>query len=278
MTGMHSPRSTIIIPVKRLAAGKSRLRGAQWANDELVLAIALDTIAAVLAAEPVESVLVVTNDPTLSVAAGALGAKIAPDTPDAGLNAAIVHGEATLGTSVARAVCNGDLPALRPAELTAALITAREDGAGGSSAPRRRYVADHMGTGTTLLWAPPGVPLDPHFGLGSSAAHAASGAVPLDGDWPSLRLDVDTPADLAAARALGLGARTGHMIGGVQGTVATYDPDSRNGTVLLDDGTEVAFDAAAFATSGLRQLRLGQRLRLVLDADGTVVQVAIPTM
>ena len=43
----------------------------------------------------------------------------------------------------------------------------------------------------------------------------------------------------------------------MQGTVATFDPDTRSGTLLLDDGTELAFGAPAFDASGLRLLRLG---------------------
>ncbi len=64
----------------------------------------------------------------------------------------------------------------------------------------------------------------------------------------------------------------------MQGTVAWYDPDSRDGAVLLDDGTEVAFGAAAFDASGLRHLRLGQRLRLETDAAGAIVRVTLPTL
>jgi 2-phospho-L-lactate guanylyltransferase len=41
--------------------------------------------------------------------------------------------------------------------------------------------------------------------MGSAAAHAADGAIPLDGDWPGLRRDVDTVEDLWAAAAVGLG-------------------------------------------------------------------------
>ncbi len=72
----------------------------------------------------------------------------------------------------------------------------------------RAFVADAEGTGTTLLVAAPGVTLDPRFGGGSAARHAASGAAALDGEWPGLRRDVDTPADLAAALALGVGPAT----------------------------------------------------------------------
>jgi 2-phospho-L-lactate guanylyltransferase len=64
----------------------------------------------------------------------------------------------------------------------------------------------------------------------------------------------------------------------MQGTVATFDMDTRSGTVLLDDGTPVAFDSAAFDASGLRFVRLGQRLRLDRDADGRIVKVTLPTM
>lgn len=64
----------------------------------------------------------------------------------------------------------------------------------------------------------------------------------------------------------------------MQATVATFDVTSRDGTVLLDDGTRLEFDAAAFAASGLQHLRCGQRVRLDTDPDGRVVAVNIPTM
>jgi 2-phospho-L-lactate guanylyltransferase len=64
----------------------------------------------------------------------------------------------------------------------------------------------------------------------------------------------------------------------VQGTVATFDTVTGAGTVLLDDGTEVRFPADAFAASGLRLLRLGQRVRLDRDASGQVSRVTLPTM
>jgi cold shock CspA family protein len=63
-----------------------------------------------------------------------------------------------------------------------------------------------------------------------------------------------------------------------QGTVASFDADSTAGTVLLDDGSEVAFPATAFATSGLRLLRIGQRIRLEHGEDGTVSRVTLVTL
>jgi 2-phospho-L-lactate guanylyltransferase len=65
---------------------------------------------------------------------------------------------------------------------------------------------------------------------------------------------------------------------GSQGTVATFDATTRTGTLLLDDGVEVSFPAAAFDASGLRHLRLGQRVRLDRDPAGIIVKVTIPTL
>ncbi|MEV4630158.1 cold-shock protein [Micromonospora sp. NPDC049523] len=62
----------------------------------------------------------------------------------------------------------------------------------------------------------------------------------------------------------------------MQGTVATYDPQTRSGTLLLDDGTEVAFPAAAFDASGLRLLRLGQRLKIEHGSSGEVSRITLP--
>ncbi|MFI5797151.1 hypothetical protein [Streptomyces sp. NPDC051677] len=48
----------------------------------------------------------------------------------------------------------------------------------------------------------------------------------------------------------------------MQATAYTYDPGTRSGQVLLDDGTPVPFDASAFDAGGLRLLRPGQRVRI----------------
>ncbi|MYW00985.1 hypothetical protein [Streptomyces sp. SID3343] len=53
----------------------------------------------------------------------------------------------------------------------------------------------------------------------------------------------------------------------MQGTVYSFETDSREGVVLLDDGSPVPFDAAAFDAGGLRFLRPGQRVRMRMDGD-----------
>jgi 2-phospho-L-lactate guanylyltransferase len=63
----------------------------------------------------------------------------------------------------------------------------------------------------------------------------------------------------------------------VQATVYRFDADVHVGSVLTDDGLVVPFGAAAFATSGLRHLRPGQRLTVELTdaaSSGRSVQVA----
>jgi 2-phospho-L-lactate/phosphoenolpyruvate guanylyltransferase len=54
----------------------------------------------------------------------------------------------------------------------------------------------------------------------------------------------------------------------MQATVHRFDAGTSAGSLLLDDGTELAFDARAFETSGLRLLRLGQRLTIEVDGEG----------
>lgn len=60
-----------------------------------------------------------------------------------------------------------------------------------------------------------------------------------------------------------------------QGSVHTFDPSTGAGSVLLDTGEELAFPAEAFAASGLRLLRSGQRVSLDRDAAGDVTRVFI---
>ncbi|HVQ90632.1 MAG TPA: 2-phospho-L-lactate guanylyltransferase [Mycobacteriales bacterium] len=199
-------RWSVVVPVKRLPAAKTRLQDPRRAPADhaaLALALALDTVRAAAGSPVVARVVVVTDDADAGRAVRALDALVVRDEPDAGLNPALTHGAGAarrIAPDDGIAVLSADLPALRPAELTAALTAAAVTG--------RAFVPDAAGTGTTLLAAGPGAVLDPRYGPGSRAGHRASGAVELAGDWPSLRRDVDTAADLAEAAALGLGPAT----------------------------------------------------------------------
>lgn len=204
-----TPHWTVVIPVKG-STGKSRLEHPDRA--ELATAIALDTIDAVCRTGNVAEVVVVTADGELAlrVVSDARTAprplvRVVPD-PGGGLNPAIAAGLAAVEPARHRAALLGDLPALHPADLHAALAHA--------AALERTYVPDAEGTGTTLIAALPGVPLEPAFGDGSAARHADAGFAILDvPPTSSLRRDVDTADQLRAAAGLGLGARTAALLG-----------------------------------------------------------------
>ncbi len=237
---------TVLLPVKVLAQAKSRLAVlAGERRGDLALALASDTTAAVLACPAVTRVIVISSDQVAGPRLAALGAIVVPDEPadrrgfpvtsdlslahalntggaQDGLNAALRYGAAVAvarwpGTGLA--ALTADLPALRPAELAAALNAAAR--AGGPA-----FIPDAAGLGTTLYAVPPrgttpsnspdlrpgeprGGEFRPLFGGASRARHASGGAAELDlGGLAGLRRDVDTPDDLRTALALGAGPRT----------------------------------------------------------------------
>jgi 2-phospho-L-lactate/phosphoenolpyruvate guanylyltransferase len=197
---------TLVIPVKPLALAKSRLAdtAADGLRPGLALAFAQDTVAAALACGAVQDVAVVTDDALAGRELAALGARIVPDKPGGGLNAALEHAAGVVRSTRPRtpvAALNADLPALRPGELSRVLNAATEF--------PRAFLADAAQIGTTLLTAAADRELLPAFGADSRARHGASGAVELLLDSvDSVRQDVDTGDDLRTALALGVGPHT----------------------------------------------------------------------
>jgi 2-phospho-L-lactate/phosphoenolpyruvate guanylyltransferase len=200
----------LIVAVKRLAAAKTRLAPIFSARtrERLVLAMLMDTLTAARRVAALGSITVITPDDAAAAAVAQLGADVLADPTPEGhrdpLNNAITAAERALAGSYANfVVLQGDLPALQSQELAEAIGVARQH--------RRSFVADRPATGTSALCAF-GTSLDPQFGPDSSARHRRSGAIELTGAWPGLRCDVDTPADLAAARRLGLGPATSRAL------------------------------------------------------------------
>lgn len=198
----------LIIAVKRLAAAKTRLAPVFSAptRESVVLAMLVDTLSAATRVSSLHSITVITPDDVAAAAATELGAQVladptAPDDPDP-LNSAVSSAAGAVDVPNV-VVLQGDLPALQTQELTEAISAARHH--------ERSFVADRLGTGTAVLCAF-GTALDPRFGPDSAARHRRSGAIELTGAWPGLRCDVDTPADLAAARQLGVGPATARAI------------------------------------------------------------------
>lgn len=283
----------LVVPIKGGAGAKSRLHpppGVSRAS--LACAIARDCLAAACSGMPRGRVHVVTADPDTAALAQQLGAAVVPD-PGLGLNAAIAVGiaaaaeaarrtqaaqglslpDASPGSGGAIAVLLGDLPALLPEDLVAALSAA--------AGFERAVVPDADGTGTVLLTARRGA-LEPAFGAGSAERHVRAGHERLDLDLPRLRTDVDDDLSLTRARALGLGPATSACLAALadspatlpdmQASVHTFDEQSGSGTALLDDGREVGFSSEVFARSSLRHLRAGQRVSIELGEGGADIE------
>lgn len=191
-----APRFTVLLPVKTPGRGKTRLAVPDTAP--VVRAFVLDAIAALQQSSRVAEVYVVCDD-----AAAGFGVGVLPDRGEGDLNLALARAAESLPATAIAAMLP-DLPALRTADVDDALAQV----AGG-----RAFVADHVGTGTTLL-AAVDVPLAPAFGRDSAAAHRASGAREITGALTTLRLDVDTLGDLTDAVTLGVGKNTAAALPG----------------------------------------------------------------
>jgi 2-phospho-L-lactate guanylyltransferase len=206
-----------VIAVKDLVAAKSRLADRFPASQRtsLVLAMLHDTLDAAAAALPVSGWSVVTPDSRVARFVRDLGGHAIPEPPidgsvDDRLNIALASADRHVRGSDAAGVdviaLQADLPSLRTVELEEAFAESDPHG--------RSVVVDHTGTGTAaLIVRGTTQPLAPQFGEDSARLHIESGAVPLGGEWPGLRLDVDTALDVRAAVGLGVGPHTEQLLG-----------------------------------------------------------------
>ncbi len=199
----------VVVPVKRLAAAKTRLSTrSAGERRELVLAFALDVAQACRDATGVADVLVVSPDRQVREQAAGIGVATLDDESDGGLVPALEAGVAALrgeGGSRDVLMLAADLPALRAGDVELLLTLA--------AAHDRSFVSDVAGTGTTALAVRGAVATDARFGPRSRAAHRASGATELtDARLVRVRADVDTEVDLWHARGLGTGARTAAIL------------------------------------------------------------------
>lgn len=204
MSVESAARYAVLVPVKPPAVGKSRLAGLDGGAARRLLAesFAQDTVLACLRAGTVQELLVVTDDAHFSYVLSALGCTAIPDGVSGDLNGTLRQAAAEARRRwpdlLPVAIC-ADLPALRADDLDEVLA--------GLDTTRPSFVPDAAGVGTTLYVAGHDE-FDPHFGPGSRAAHLASGARELQDAPASVRRDVDDPADLAEAVALGVGPST----------------------------------------------------------------------
>lgn len=207
ITGPEQSSWTIVIPVKGLAAAKSRM-SADGSRGTGVLALAFfqDTVLAARACDRVSLVVVTTSDPLVGSWATDHGCAVVSDAGHPGINAAAAHAARHFAGESGIAVVVSDLPSATPAAMGLALDLAARYPVS--------FLADLDGTGTTMWMTARGGLAEPAFGPSSRAAHRIAGAADLvdrHGDLPGLRAvrrDVDTATDLAQARAMGVGPHT----------------------------------------------------------------------
>ena len=195
-----------VVPVKALAEAKSRLAGALSPAERgaAALQFARHVVGAILDSRAVDRCAVISPDPVVLALAATLGAEPLAQT-SSGLNPALEEARAwAIGAGAdALLIVLGDLPWVTPADI-AAIVAAAEPGPAVVLAP------DHYGTGSNALLLAPPAAIPFRFGRDSAAQHtlvAAQRGVPLRRYVsPTVAFDVDTPADLAAWRAVAVRA------------------------------------------------------------------------
>jgi len=195
-----------VVPVKRLAAGKSRLAGAlgREAVEALTLAMLGDVLDALRASGRVDRIVVATPDPDVGEAARALGAE-ARVADDPGLNAALdATRDAVADPAGAWLVVLGDVAGAAGADL-ARLFTALDELGGGGA-----VLAPARDGGTAALLRRPPAAIPSCFGADSAKAHREAaeraGVAFRELPLPSLAIDLDRADDVRALLASGAAA------------------------------------------------------------------------
>jgi 2-phospho-L-lactate guanylyltransferase len=201
-------RTVAVLPIKTFSRAKHRLADAVGGQERRALAeaMAADVLYALGGVPGLDGVVVVTAERRAAAAAREAGAEVVHDDREAGQSVAATFGvDAAIRLGAERALLvPGDCPALDPRELGELLAR--------PGSPAVVIVPDRHGSGTNALLLEPPRAIEPSFGPGSFARHAArarAAGVPAKvAELPSLGLDVDTPGDLEALRAA-LSAREG---------------------------------------------------------------------
>ena len=193
-------RTLAIIPIKKFGTGKQRLSKvlADGSRRSLAQAMFSDVLGALRRSIAVDQLAVVTDDVVAESLASGDGVAVLPDGRETGQSHAT-----EIGIAYAREngfdrvlLVPGDTPLLDPVELEELLTRCERDPVAVAVVP------DRHGTGTNaLVIAPPGS-FAPSFGPDSLERHLLNardgGVAHRVESVPSLALDVDTPADLAA--------------------------------------------------------------------------------
>lgn len=184
----------LIIPVKLLAEGKSRLAGVLDSGGRLALNRQFIDHALTLAAEfpGLDRTAVVSRDPEVLAASVEQGALAIAETGDGGLNDALDQALAAVDPDAEYdiLILPTDLPRMTESDLRAACVSPL------AIAP------DARGTGTNALFMAAGIRIPFCFGPGSLDQHRNEarriGIEPVLVRCPNLADDIDTPEDYRA--------------------------------------------------------------------------------
>lgn len=195
---MSGPCAWSLTPIKRLAAGKSRLARcyAPEQRRSLQLAMLSDGLASLGAARRIVGRAVLTADPEAAALARRCGAVVLEDcAPEGDLNEALRRGVEALARFSPQSVllAPADLPLLNPRDIDLLVETADWND-GFAIAPDRRW------DGTNGLVFPGARPPRFRFGPGSFEGHRRQpdGQGCAAAALSSFALDIDEPADLTA--------------------------------------------------------------------------------
>lgn len=183
----------LIVPVKSLSGGKSRLADALGpAQRRLLNRRFLDHVLTVATEFPgAESTLVVSADAEALDMARARNMVTLEEVGDEGLNAALTQARAAMTEQDERdlLIIPADLPNVTADDLRA------------MCRPPVAIAPDEDGTGTNALFIAKGQSLGFHFGEGSFSRHReearGQGLDPIIVNRPGLAFDIDTPEDYA---------------------------------------------------------------------------------
>jgi 2-phospho-L-lactate guanylyltransferase len=199
-------RFRLLVPVQRLDSALPRMKASASQRRDLALAFARDTVDAALKSSEVSEVVVITEDSVVKQTFRDTGVRVTQSMDPRSVWSAVTTAHRATSTRDVRptAVVMGDLPALMPAELNAALRRAAEG-------PWSVYCEDLLSGGTTF-YASCHSAFIPTLGPRSAAQNASLGAMRIGRDLPGLRCDVDTLEDLKMAKHLGVGVRTSQVL------------------------------------------------------------------
>ena len=179
-----------LVPIKQGASGKSRLASvlSREERDALTLRMAQHVLAELERSASIAEIAILSAQRPDWWSGGWV------EDRGVGLNTELAEWRRTAGTAPV-VIVHADLPLLRAGELDELLAVAATQGLA--------MATDRAGEGTNVLAIADGRPFEFRFGPASRRLHAAQ-ATDLDVLAPlGLATDIDTPEDLAFARASG---------------------------------------------------------------------------